>query len=212
MICSDYASSASTRRRSKMQAIGASPYKPRRIVGMLARLIIRDQQFSKTGMLHSDGKIELFYKSVVIVLLMAMGLLAATGGVSRGVPEPTPVEEVKGRAVPHLDHPRGASPALSSAVSRARNPAPAASGVSVTQIGTQTPLGFASRAGQKAEKLWISSDWRVQRNTRKTIVSGLGDRGSGVQISPLRPLSTRRRNLRPTTAGRHGRAGLPRHR
>ena len=27
----------------------------------------------------------------------------------------------------------------------------------------------------------------MQRNTRKTTVSGLGDRGSGVQISPLRP-------------------------
>ena len=86
-------------------------------------------------------------------------------------------------------------------------------GLSVaTQIATQTPRGSASCAGQKAEKLWISSDWRVQRNTRKTTVSALGDRGSGVQISPLRPLSTRRRNLRPTSAGRRGRADLPRHR
>ena len=67
---------------SLSRAIGAeSPYQPGRVVGLLARVVVRDEKFKKTGMLHSDGKLELFYKSVVIVLALASVLLALTGGI-----------------------------------------------------------------------------------------------------------------------------------
>ena len=52
---------------SLSRAIGAeSPYQPGRVVGLLARVVVRDEKFKKTGMLHSDGKLELFYKSMVM--------------------------------------------------------------------------------------------------------------------------------------------------
>lgn len=61
-----------------------SPFKPGCLVGLLARLVVRDDRFRKTGMLHSDAKIELFYKSVLLVLALTAVLLAITGGVVYG--------------------------------------------------------------------------------------------------------------------------------
>ena len=46
----------------------------------------------------------------------------------------------------------------------------------VTQIVTQAPRGFPSSAGQRPEKLRISGDERVQRNTRKTMADAFQDR------------------------------------
>ena len=49
-----------------------SPYEPRFIVYWLAKLLVRHDKFRNTGKLHSDGKIELFYKSVILALFLTM--------------------------------------------------------------------------------------------------------------------------------------------
>ena len=52
---------------SLSDAIGKeSPYKLRGIVRLVANLLVSHNKYSETGKLHSDGKIELFYKSVVL--------------------------------------------------------------------------------------------------------------------------------------------------
>jgi len=67
---------------SLSQAIGKeSPYQPRGIVRWAAKVLVRDDRLRQTGHLHSDGKIELFYKSVVVVLVLTALLLAVFGGV-----------------------------------------------------------------------------------------------------------------------------------
>ena len=44
-------------------AIGAeSPYEPRGFAWLIAKLIVSHDKFAKTGKLHSDGKIEFFYR------------------------------------------------------------------------------------------------------------------------------------------------------
>jgi hypothetical protein len=52
--------------------------------------MVSDDRFRKTGRLHSEAKIELFYKSVVAVLLATMLLFALTGGVYFGAKKPEP--------------------------------------------------------------------------------------------------------------------------
>ena len=64
-------------------AIGAeSPYEPRGVVRWLAYLLVSDDRFLEGGRLHSDGKIELFYKSVMLVLLLTTVILALLGGIT----------------------------------------------------------------------------------------------------------------------------------
>jgi hypothetical protein len=58
-----------------------SPYTPTGIVWAAAKLLVTDDRFRKDGRLHSDGKIELFYKSIMLVLVCTTGLLAIFGGV-----------------------------------------------------------------------------------------------------------------------------------
>ena len=74
-----------------------------------------------------------------------------------------------------------------------------------TQIATQTPRGIPSCVNQKAGKLRISRDEGVQRNTRNTTVSALGDRAAVMRArrtkarggSPARgPCSIGQLNLR----------------
>jgi hypothetical protein len=68
---------------SLSDAIGAvCPYKPGYIVNLLARLLVRHEKYRQTGQLHSDAKIELFYKSVAPVLSLTMIMLAIAGGVT----------------------------------------------------------------------------------------------------------------------------------
>jgi hypothetical protein len=65
---------------SLSEAIGAeSPYEPQGLVRGLAYLLVRDERFRRTRRLHSDGKIELFYKSVMLVLLRTTLALAFFG-------------------------------------------------------------------------------------------------------------------------------------
>jgi hypothetical protein len=59
-----------------------SPYKPRLVTRWLANLIVSHDRYKETGQLHSDAKIELFYKSVVVVLALTMIMLAFLGGVT----------------------------------------------------------------------------------------------------------------------------------
>lgn len=68
---------------SLSDAIGKeSPYKLRGIVRLVANLLVSHNKYSETGKLHSDGKIELFYKSVVLALFLTMIMLASLGGVT----------------------------------------------------------------------------------------------------------------------------------
>jgi hypothetical protein len=63
-------------------AIGKqSPYAPDRFTGLFARLLVREDRFLKTGRIHSDGKIELFYKSVMLILFLISVLLSLCGGI-----------------------------------------------------------------------------------------------------------------------------------
>lgn len=73
---------------SLSDAIGAqSPVEPKGVTWILAKLLVREERFKKTGKIHTDGKIELFYKSVAWILFFTFVLLAALGGVSWG-PKP----------------------------------------------------------------------------------------------------------------------------
>jgi hypothetical protein len=68
---------------SLSDAIGAiSPYKPGYMVNTLARVLVCHDKYRKTGQLHSEGKIELFYKSVMLALILTMIVLAFAGGVT----------------------------------------------------------------------------------------------------------------------------------
>ena len=58
-----------------------------------------------------------------------------------------------------------------------------------TEIATGKALGFPRLTSDTLEFSWITGESKAQQNTRKTICPALGDRGSGVQISPLRPIS-----------------------
>jgi phosphoglycolate phosphatase len=69
---------------SLTDAIGKeSPYEPKGwLVRLAARLLVKEERYKKTGKLHSDGKIELFYKAVAVGLLLATALIAMMGGVT----------------------------------------------------------------------------------------------------------------------------------
>lgn len=69
---------------SLSDAIGKeSPYKPAgRLVRLAAWLVVKEDRYRKTGNLHSDGKIELFYKPIALGLLVATVIIALMGGVT----------------------------------------------------------------------------------------------------------------------------------
>jgi len=68
---------------SLSDAIGKeSPYRPRGLVWLVAKLVVSHPAFKSDGLLHSDGKIELFYKSVMAALVVLAALLAITNGIS----------------------------------------------------------------------------------------------------------------------------------
>ena len=79
---------------SLSDAIGReSPYKPRGIAWFAAWMVVKHEKFRKGGLLHSDGKIELFYKSVVLVLFLTTCLLAVLGGITLDT-KPQPAQGV----------------------------------------------------------------------------------------------------------------------
>jgi hypothetical protein len=67
---------------SLSEAIGReSPYAPRGWTRWLAKLLVSHEKFRENGELHSDGKIELFYKSVLLVLGITTVILIWQGGI-----------------------------------------------------------------------------------------------------------------------------------
>ena len=69
---------------SLTEAIGKeSPYSPKgRFVRLIAWLVVKEPRYKETGNLHSDGKIELFYKPIIYALLAAAAAIALFGGIS----------------------------------------------------------------------------------------------------------------------------------
>jgi hypothetical protein len=79
------------RYRDQLPEIGLSDqigkesfFKPTGILWLASKLFVRHKGFRKDGLIHSDGKLELFYKPMMIVLLLTSLLLAMLGGVSLG--------------------------------------------------------------------------------------------------------------------------------
>ena len=73
-----------------------SPYEPGCVVRCLAKVVlVRHEQFRETGKLHSVGKIEFFYKSVMAVLLLTALLVGLLGGVTA---RPTPTSETSSQS------------------------------------------------------------------------------------------------------------------
>ncbi|MER8570649.1 hypothetical protein NKH19_00660 [Mesorhizobium sp. M1338] len=59
-----------------------SPFTPRWPLSWIANLLVSHDKFRQEGRLHSDGKIELFYKSVMLVLFLTMAVLSVGGGIT----------------------------------------------------------------------------------------------------------------------------------
>jgi hypothetical protein len=57
-------------------------YEPWGPARLFAKLFVNDERYRQTGKLHSDGKIEFFYKSVMVALLVMTIILAWLGGVT----------------------------------------------------------------------------------------------------------------------------------
>lgn len=65
------------------EAIGEeSPHEPRRLTKFLAKMIVSDEKFLNTGKLHSEAKVEFFYKSVMVALLITAIIIAIFGGIA----------------------------------------------------------------------------------------------------------------------------------
>jgi hypothetical protein len=57
--------------------------KPKRwLIRLAAHFVVDDPRYKETGYLHSDGKIELFYKSIAIVLALIAAIIAIMGGIT----------------------------------------------------------------------------------------------------------------------------------
>lgn len=58
-----------------------------RLVRLIARAVVSDDRYKSTGKLHSDAKIELFYKPVIYLLFAAFLLFGVFGGIKVGEDE-----------------------------------------------------------------------------------------------------------------------------
>lgn len=68
---------------SLSDAIGKeSSYEPRGVVRLLANILVNHEKYRETKKLHSDGKIELFYKSVILALFLISAIIAFSGGIT----------------------------------------------------------------------------------------------------------------------------------
>ena len=57
-------------------------FTPKGILWLVAKVLVRHDRFRERGQLHSDGKLEIFYKSMMVVLAVTSVLLAVLGGVT----------------------------------------------------------------------------------------------------------------------------------
>jgi hypothetical protein len=81
-----------------------SAFLPRGIIWLAAKIFVGHQNFKKTGLLHSDGKLELFYKPMIAVLLLTTVLLGALGGVSFDKKADRDTEKIQNRLRPEPVH------------------------------------------------------------------------------------------------------------
>lgn len=78
-----------------------SPYKPGCFVRCLARMFfVRHREFRETGKMHSVGKIEFFYKSVMAVLVLTAILVGLLGGVTARPAAPPQTSPLPSSAAP----------------------------------------------------------------------------------------------------------------
>jgi hypothetical protein len=57
-------------------------FTPKGILWLVAKILVRHDRFRERGQLHSDGKLEIFYKSMMVVLALTSVMLAVLGGVT----------------------------------------------------------------------------------------------------------------------------------
>jgi hypothetical protein len=55
---------------------------PKGVLWLAAKMLVTHDKFLEKGQLHSDGKLEIFYKSMMVVLAITSIILAGLGGVS----------------------------------------------------------------------------------------------------------------------------------
>ena len=71
---------------------------PKGFLWLAAKCLVRHEKFREKGQLHSDGKLEIFYKSMISVLLLTLALLAFFGGITLDKKGP-PIASKKSRSV-----------------------------------------------------------------------------------------------------------------
>jgi hypothetical protein len=79
-------------------------FKPAGVALWASKIFVRHDRFKKEGNLHSDGKLELFYKSMIAALILATALLGLFGGVSwerKGAIMPKQGPAGKAQALPY---------------------------------------------------------------------------------------------------------------
>jgi hypothetical protein len=73
-------------------------FTPKGILWLVAKILVRHDRFRERGQLHSDGKLEIFYKSMMVVLALTSVMLAVLGGVTidkKGDPSFTKRERIQ---------------------------------------------------------------------------------------------------------------------
>lgn len=71
---------------------------PRGFLWAVAKCLVRHDRFREKGQLHSDGKLEIFYKSMMLVLFLTSVLLACLGGITLDKKGP-PIATKKARSI-----------------------------------------------------------------------------------------------------------------
>ena len=111
------------------KAIGdESPYEPRGFAKIFAGWIVSHSKLKTTGKLHSDGKIEFFYKSVMVALTLTAVLIGSMGGIEiKPSSEPTPIKPPVVEPISKADS-IGSSAGVGKLNSSVESKAPATSG------------------------------------------------------------------------------------
>ncbi len=74
---------------------------PKGVLWFAAKCLVRHDRFREKGQLHSDGKLEIFYKSMMVVLFATSVLLAWLGGITLDKKGP-PIATKKSRTIDRL--------------------------------------------------------------------------------------------------------------
>jgi hypothetical protein len=76
-------------------------FAPTGFLWLAAKCFVWDEKFRKNGMLHSDGKLAIFYKSMIAVLIVIFVLLIFLGGITLDKKGP-PIATKKSRTVDRM--------------------------------------------------------------------------------------------------------------